>query len=115
MCDLTKAAAIEREQSVIEVEIEQRLMRMEDAVINTGRKIFAQDVIEEMAELDPDRFIVALYLSMKSQDSEQSQGRGILQDLRREAISRLIRNHSGDTYALARQTIENREEVRHVA
>ena len=115
MSELTKAAAIEHQQSVIERVIEQRLMDMEDVPIDTGRKIFAQDVVEEMQDLNPDRFMAGVYLAVSATASNQYQGRGILQDLRREAVTVLIRRHGFHIYALAREAVESGQEVRHVA
>ena len=115
MNELTKAAAIEREQTIIESVITQRLLAMEDAPIDNVRKIFVQDVTEEMADLDNGRYMTGLYLAVGDTASEQHQGRGILRDMRREAISVLIRRYDANIYAVARDIVEGNEEVRHVA
>lgn len=112
---MTKAANIEREQTAIEYDITQRLMNMEDVRIDTGRKIFAEDVIEEMRVLDPDRFMLAIFLCAQQRQGQLEQGRGIMADLRREAITSLIRKHSGNLYTLARQRFYGNSGVVNVA
>jgi len=105
---ITQAANIEREQSQIEWEIAQKLMNMEDVEIDTGRKIFAQDVVDEMYELDPDRFCLAIFLCSQQRKGQIDQGCGIFTDLRKDAINRLIQAHGADIYTLARQRVEGR-------
>ena len=112
MKPLNKISDITSEQAKIEFDITQKLVSGEDAVLQTGTRIFAQDVIDLMYDLSPEKFIDAHHLVMSTSQAYQNQGRGILIDLRTQAVSTLIRRHGAVIYTLAQ---EKAEEVSHVA
>ena len=115
MKPLNKIADITGEQAKIEFDITQHLIGGADSEIKPGTKIFSQDVIDLMYDLGPEKFVYAQHLVMSTSQAHQNAGRGILVDLRTQAISTLIRRCNATINELARERVESKGEVRHVA
>ena len=102
---------IEAERAAIVAEIEFGLMNMRDVIIDTGRKIHAEEVVDQMQTRDPDRFQLGVYLAGSMTQEDAKRGQEILHWLRVEAISVLIHAHRNNIYALASSRVTGEGEA----
>lgn len=108
---LQQQKRIEAERDFITENIEFDLMNMRDVIIDTGRKIHAEEVVDQMQTRDPDRFQLGVFLAGNQNQDDARRGQEILHWLRVEAVSDLIHAHRNNIYALANARVRGEGEA----
>ena len=108
-------ARIEQAQATIEADIRERLHNMQSVNIDTGRTLDESEVVAQMHTMDPDRFVLAIYLTNQGvSEAKQHQGRQIMTELKAAAVEALIRKYANNIRAKARVVTDQTPEVFHV-